>query len=56
MQDLFTMTLPSGLSVPSLLGIMAQAKAATVMLPIIQKAARALSIRPLRDLHWNSAK
>ena len=46
----------SGLSMPSLLGMMAQARPATVMLPIIQKAAKADSIRPLRDAHWNSAK
>ena len=46
----------SGLSMPSLLGMMAQARPATVTLPIIQKAAKADSIRPRRDAHWNSAK
>ena len=47
---------PSGLSMPSLLGMMAQARPATVMLPIIQKAAKADSIRLRRDALSNSAK
>ena len=37
-------------------GMMAQARPATVMFPIIQKEARTLRAPPLLVLGWNSAK
>ena len=56
LQELNLNPLEEVLSVPKLFGIIIQAKAATDMLPIIQKAANALNIRPRKDLDWNSAK
>ena len=44
------------LSQVSLWGMMAQARPATVMFPIIQKEANTLSAPPLLLLGWNSAK